>query len=453
MSDCVEVLFASDENGQFHSAKCFDPHIGSATLMTYKGGGGVRPKTLSLIGKDCLISANMFKPVLHVWALNSQEPMTRLKMVMPGKVTALAVNPESNFCIAGIDAKIYIWEISSGRLLNVINRHFQSITKIMFTDDSTHFITAGEDASVLVWKLSHVIAEQTGNIYRGSSSNLQPVYSFTRHHLPVTDMFLGRGNMKGRLFTVSSDQTCKIYSMQDGCFLLSIVFDFALTAVALNAIETFLFVGTDTGKIQAFNLEPYPRSLEHHVSESGDEQLFFNGHEKAVTCLSTSIDGRTLASGSADEKVMLWDIPSRQMMKCFELKGSVTNVFFSFASQNIFAAQLTPSLVINNFERITDPEKGDIELNILDTDDVDVINLDVEFDTAEKLIEPKGSDNTEEVSNLKQEIARLKQVNKQLYEFAMDKIITNPLAFGKNEGNSILLSSKKKQRELKENEE
>lgn len=452
MSDCVEVLFASDDNGQQFSTKCFDPHIGGTTLMTYKGGGAVKSKTLSLIGKDYLISANLNKPVLHVWPLNSQEPVSRLKMVMPGKVTALSVSPEGNYCIAGIDGKIYIWEISSGVLLNVLSRHYQAINKIIFTDDSSHFITCGEDASVFVWRLSNAISAQTGNVFRESTSNIQPVFSFTRHHLPVTDIFLGRGNMKGRLFTVSTDNTCKVYSLQDGCFLLSIIFDHALTAVVTNSIETHLFVGTDSGKIQQFVLEPYPRTLEHHISESGQEQLFFNGHEQSVTCLSTSVDGHTLGSGSKDGKIMLWDIPSRQMMKVLEMKGPITNIFFTFASQNIFASQLTPSLIINNFERVSDPERNDIELNIFDEVSCEEIDYDRLFESKGKGERNTGFGNEEEMSNLKQEIAKLKQVNKQLYEFAMDKIISNPLALGKAEGNSILMSAKKKRAERENGE-
>lgn len=415
--------------------------------MTYKGGGAVKNKTLALIGKDYLISADLNKPVLHVWLLNSQEPVSRLKMVMPGKVTALSVSPEGNYCIAGIDSKIYIWEISSGILLNVISRHYQGIIKIIFTDDSSHFITCGEDANVLVWQLSDAIAAQTGNVFRESTSNIQPKYTFTRHHLPVTDIFLGRGNMKGRLFTVSGDNTCKVHSLQDGCYLLSIVFDHALTAVVTNSIETHLFVGTDSGKIQVFDLEPYPRTLEHHISESGQEQLFFTGHEKSITCLSSSVDGRTLASGSKDGKIMLWDIPSRQMMKMFEMKGPITNVFFTFASQNIFASQLTPSLIINNFERVSDPERNDVVLNIFDEENREQIDYNHVFGSKGKIEQSTSLDNEEEVSNLKQEVAKLKQINKQLYEFAMDKIISNPLALGKTEGNSILMSAKKKRAE------
>lgn len=40
-----------------------------------------------------------------------------------------------------------------------------------------------------------------------------------------------------------------------------------------------------------------------------------------VTCLSVSMDGTLLLSGSHDETVRLWDVQSKQSLRCIAHKG------------------------------------------------------------------------------------------------------------------------------------
>ncbi|EEB09963.1 WD-repeat protein, putative [Pediculus humanus corporis] len=420
MSDCMEVLFVSDGNGR-QTANCFNPNVGT-TLMTYNGSGGAK-RTLSVIGNDYLISADLNKPILNVWSLNSQECSHNLRMVISGKPSCLTVSLDGYYCIAGIDEKIYIWQISCGALLNTLSKHYQKVNKIVFTDDSSHFLTAGDDGLVCMWKLGDVIVKQSAS----------PVYTFSHHSLPITDIFVGSGNLKSRLFTVSSDQTCKIYCLGTGELLLSIVFSYVLTAVTVNELETELFVGTYNGKIEVFHLEPYPRGLECHTSNETNLEETLIGHTKTVTCLSSSLDGVTLASGSEDEKVFLWNIPSKQLIRSFEMKGPITNLFFHFASSNIFTDSFKPQLVINKFEKTSTQSDKSLVANVWVHQDLKPLSNRLELSDKRKS-EPQTDNQlktfNDEFVSLKNEISKLKEANKQLYQFAMKEIIQNPYSIG-----------------------
>lgn len=57
-----------------------------------------------------------------------------------------------------------------------------------------------------------------------------------------------------------------------------------------------------------------------------------------MTCLSVSMDGTLLLSGSHDETVRLWDVQSQQSLRCLAHKGESPMTFSKKASsvgQNI----------------------------------------------------------------------------------------------------------------------
>jgi hypothetical protein len=53
---------------------------------------------------------------------------------------------------------------------------------------------------------------------------------------------------------------------------------------------------------------PYPFASASGVRETGCQLAAFKGHDGAVTSLTFSPDGKTLASGSADRTALIWDL-------------------------------------------------------------------------------------------------------------------------------------------------
>ena len=67
-----EYLLTSCQSSLQYSACLWDYNTKNI-IKVYKGGGTVNPKTLEFVGQDYILSAEANKPLLHVWALNSQE--------------------------------------------------------------------------------------------------------------------------------------------------------------------------------------------------------------------------------------------------------------------------------------------------------------------------------------------------------------------------------------------
>lgn len=68
----TEYLLTSSQSSQQFSVSLWDYNTLNVKKL-YKNGGTVTPKCLDCAGEDYILTAEMGKPLLHVWALNSQD--------------------------------------------------------------------------------------------------------------------------------------------------------------------------------------------------------------------------------------------------------------------------------------------------------------------------------------------------------------------------------------------
>lgn len=434
MAELVEVLFTSDSNESQASITAWDYKTGT-NLMVYKAGGVIQPRSISVLDYHYILAANSTKPLLHVWPINSQQQVTYVRFVLPGRANSMALSPDMLYLVAAIQENIYIWHLSSGKMLNTISKHFQPINCIRFDEDS-HFASAGQDGSVMLWNLTTVCARD--------DDNQTPVYTFTDHGLPVTDVHIGLGGIRAHMTTVSLDRTCKIYDLFIGVLLLNVVFAESLHSVTRNTLETAVYVGTGEGNIYLFNTDAAAGNKEVHVEKENCN--LFKGHKEgtAVTCLALSFDGQTLVSGGQDEQVCIWNVASRQLIKRMQHKGPVTNVKLRLSNPDIFKPENKPPKKFSgNLRRMLDPPEVDEEepIEVLITEAN--ANTDYKwwpqpeypFDYQEKPSTSKTKSNNthtakttaeeaaKEIERLRAEVQHLKLVNKQLFEVSAKQLL------------------------------
>uniref|UniRef100_A0A6M2DGL8 Putative wd40 domain protein n=1 Tax=Xenopsylla cheopis TaxID=163159 RepID=A0A6M2DGL8_XENCH len=401
MNNLLEVVLASDDSGQCNTS-VWDPNT-CTMVMTYKGGNVASPHTLSLINNEYVIAADRTKPLLNVWPINSQEPVPNLRMICPGRVGALDVTPDGIYLAAGIEDKLHIWHLNTGKLFNVISRHYQPIVCIKFTDDGSFVITAGQDGVILVWNFAYLIQ------IVGAERTQEPLYSFSDHTLPVSDIYVGRGGLNTQLISVSKDRTCRIYDLARGVLLNSVIFKNGLSCVTMDYLEQSVYVGDCTGKIYQFFLCSAPNVIE------GDSDMSFTGHEGTVSCLSVSADGQTLMSGAFDNKVMFWHIPSRKMIRTITLKGAVTNAFYAPSPANMFQNDFRPQPIAPLSKIITSSDESPFI--------IEVLNTDRSMFNSEELLSIQAPDSGAKSYQDKKEIKRLEEINKELYQAAVKIVL------------------------------
>lgn len=416
MSDLREVLIASDASGALFNSCVWDINTGT-TVQIYKGGGTAAPHTVCPVGNDYILAAERLKPLLHVWPVNGQETVKNIRLVVPGKVTTLDVSADGLFCAAGIEEKLYVWQIASGKLLAVCGKHFLPIVKVLFSGDGALVVTAGEDGLVLIWPLAQLISMQQNDfVVQSTAGQTDPIYTISDHSMPVKDLCVGKSGPHARFVTVSSDRTMKLYQLAAGQLLLSVVFEESLTAVTLNNSESKAYAGTVNGNILEVCFLNPPRNIEHHISKT--DKNCFKGHTKTVTCLTISIDARILVSGAADDQICVWHVETKQKIRNIMHKGVITNATFWLAPKNLFSHEYKPTAIIKAFQRTTESD-----------DFIDVINTkDLQLPGAANSYINKGELEEEQLmrkgkNNLTEEINKLKSINAKLYSFAMQKII------------------------------
>ncbi|VVC88892.1 unnamed protein product [Leptidea sinapis] len=431
MANLMEVLITCDSNNTLWTCCVWDPHNGT-NLMTYRGGGTAEPRTLSFIGKDYLAAVEKTKPILHVWPLNSQQPLQGIRFILPGKASSFAVSPDGAYCIAGIEEKIYLWQISSGSLLTILNRHYQRVNHLKFTSDGRFFVSSADDGMVMVWSLAAVAVNlQIELVTQSMAGQHDPVFIFSDHSLPVTDLCISKMGMHGRLSSVSSDRTCKIYDLSSGELLLNLIFDEPLSSICLDVLELNVFVGTIEGKIYKFSLTNPPRNRDVLINDIMNA-VVFSSHTKAVNCLSVSLNGEILMSAGYDEQVILWHIKSRQPVRVIKHKSPITNAFFSLNYEKIYQQEFLPQTIIHSLERTLEKDSDDMnEIEIL-------VNKKIEFwPQFEEVFESRTQNKETTIIHnnhikspeLEDELKKLRIINSNLYKLSIEKVIaTIPVA-------------------------
>ncbi|XP_061592974.1 WD repeat-containing protein 18 [Cololabis saira] len=429
MAAPLEVVLSSDSGSQLWNVTVFDPLSGSS-LLSYRGGSSAA-RSLAVLRGEFLLSAQLGKNFINVWELQRKDQLQQ-KIVCPGVVTCLTASPDGSFLAAGVSEAVYLWEVSSGRLVAVLSRHYQDVTCMKFTDESSHFVSGGKDNLALVWSLSSVVQLDLNH-------SPEPRHVLSRHSLPITDLHCGMMGPQARIVTASLDQTVKVWELSSGELLLSILFDVEIMSVTCDPCEFFLFCGGSDGNIFQVSLCSQNLSRDKSFQSESEGNQVFKGHRTLVTCLSVSMDGTLLLSGSHDETVRLWDIQSKQSIRCLAHKGPVTNAVIMPAPANMFLPDSRPAIPLPRFSRhlhTSDGDGGEAGEVCVRPARCSQVEHDTYLQKAEKLyslmtavsdksVLGDGENTKVRIAELEEEVQNLKKVNKDLYEFST-QLLTKP---------------------------
>ncbi|KAJ1086280.1 hypothetical protein NDU88_006402 [Pleurodeles waltl] len=425
-----ELALSSDSGLPLSACAAWELQSGSA-LGSFRGAGS-GPRALALLGGEHLLGAQPGKSCINVWELRRPDQLQQ-KIICPGPVNCLAASPNGLYLAAGMAESIYLWEVSSGALLAILSRHYQDLTCLCFTDDSSHFLSGAKDSLALVWSLYSVLNTEQSQL-------AEPLHVWSRHTLPITDLHCGAGGALARAATSSLDQTAKLWSISSGDLLMSILFDVRVMAVTLDPTEYHMFCGGSDGSIFQVDLCARPVQRDRAFQTEKESSRMFRGHRNQVTCLSVSMDGQLLLSGSHDETVRLWDIQSKQCLRTVAHKGPVTNAVITPAPASMFSTDTRPSVPLPRFSkhlqgadtsdeqgggrvtlRLGLHQQGSAETYLQKTDRLHGLMCDP--------LDKSDLGDSEQlkvrVTELEDEVSTLRKINKDLFDFSA-RIITKP---------------------------
>jgi WD40 repeat protein len=84
-------------------------------------------------------------------------------MATQSSVCSVAFSTDGTHIVSGsYDNSVRVWDVSTGKELNVLNGHTELVNSVAFSTDGTHIVSGSSDISVRVWDMQpHYIREQT----------------------------------------------------------------------------------------------------------------------------------------------------------------------------------------------------------------------------------------------------------------------------------------------------
>ncbi|EJD07635.1 pre-rRNA-processing protein IPI3 [Fomitiporia mediterranea MF3/22] len=302
---------------------CSEPHS-TSILQTKNGQGGF------------ILAAQPDKSILNAYYF--QKDQIALKMVLPEKLSCIAIDKAGDYCAGGTaQGRIYLWEasqfpvrIASGILVNVWDAHYRKVTVLRFTRDCAALISGSEDSGISVWSISSLLCNESQH------ETPTPYCNLSDHTLPITDIVCGVGSFPAcRLLTSSIDHSVKLWDLSSRTLLTTFLFPSPIHSLAFETAERTFFAassegtGPDAGgtvyQVKLFRRRD-PENNGHGVEALGGggvgeairldadpKRVIFVG--QPISTLALSLTRSTLLVGTTTGEVNLYDIASHQLLR------------------------------------------------------------------------------------------------------------------------------------------
>jgi WD40 repeat protein len=267
-------------------------------------------------------------------------------------ISSVAVSPNGQILAsASWDKTIKLWNLHNGELLRTFNGHSSWVHSVAISPDGKTLVSGSSlnvsnFDSIKVWNLD------TGELLHtlGGCGELLAISpdgqtlissSFTSSTTPDLRIDIWNLQTGEWLRTLSSPSN---FIPED----TAVVFLFPISSLAISPDGQTIACGTEDGKIHLWNF--YTEQIIHTLT----------GHLFEVISVNFSPDGHLLASGSEDATVKLWDLKTKRAIRTLPAGSksmndlcSVTSVAFSPDGQTLASVSLHTTIwKLSNGERL-----------------------------------------------------------------------------------------------------
>jgi WD40 repeat protein len=255
-----------------------------------------------ILRKKGIIAIVLFLCCLSARDAASQSAEIFLQLGHSDSVYSVAFSPDGGTLASGShDNTVKLWDVKDGELLGTLSGHSDWVSCVAFSPDGGILASGSTDNTVKLWDV------RTGDVLRTLSGHSNYVYSVA---------FSPDGKT---LASGSRDRTVKLWDVRTGDVLrtlsgrpssvTSVAFSpdggtLASGSMAFSFDVSTLASGSDDNTVKLWDVKggKLSRTLSGHSSDSD------------VYSVAFSPDGKTLVFGSGDNTVKLWDVKDGELL-------------------------------------------------------------------------------------------------------------------------------------------
>jgi pre-rRNA-processing protein IPI3 len=111
---------------------------------------------LCVVQSDFIICSQAQKPCINIWRWGKVQ--AQFQCHIQEIVTSLATDSSGTYLVSGTKRGwLYCWELSTGELINSLQAHFKSVTRVAVTKCGNYCVSVSEDGNGRVFELCKIV--------------------------------------------------------------------------------------------------------------------------------------------------------------------------------------------------------------------------------------------------------------------------------------------------------